>query len=89
MKQFFHLLLPVVLSDPLGYICFVYYNVYLCCLQMGQALWRLPPRQQQQLQEELADQLTESGGGKRDQGISTIVLISQVFNIQPVGKIFI
>lgn len=56
---------------------------------MGQALWRLPPRQQQQLQEELADQLTESGGGKRDQGISTIVLISQVFNIQPVGKIFI
>uniref|UniRef100_A0A096MCA8 F-box protein 8 n=1 Tax=Poecilia formosa TaxID=48698 RepID=A0A096MCA8_POEFO len=44
---------------------------------MGQALWRLSPRQQQQLQEELADQLTESGGGRRDQGISTIFLIPQ------------
>ncbi|RVE75849.1 hypothetical protein OJAV_G00002830 [Oryzias javanicus] len=36
--------------------------------QMGQALWRLSPRQQQQLQEELADQLAERGGGKREQG---------------------
>ncbi|XP_069031368.1 F-box only protein 8-like isoform X2 [Embiotoca jacksoni] len=29
---------------------------------MGQALWRLPPRQQQQLQEELADRLADRGG---------------------------
>ncbi|KAF7213202.1 F-box only protein 8 isoform X3 [Nothobranchius furzeri] len=38
--------------------------------QMGQVLWRLPPRQQQQLQEELADHLTKKGGrnGKRDEG---------------------
>ncbi|XP_031723085.1 F-box only protein 8 [Anarrhichthys ocellatus] len=30
---------------------------------MGQALWRLPPRQQLQLQEELADRLADRGGG--------------------------
>ncbi|KAM9362506.1 F-box only protein 8 [Symphorus nematophorus] len=37
---------------------------------MGQALWRLPPRQQQQLQEELADRLADrgGGGGGREQG---------------------
>lgn len=39
---------------------------------MGQALWRLPPRQQQQLQEELADRLADrgggGGGGKQEQG---------------------
>ncbi|KAG7215263.1 hypothetical protein INR49_022648 [Caranx melampygus] len=35
---------------------------------MGQALWRLPPRQQQQLQEELADRLADQGGGRREQG---------------------
>ncbi|CAI5681534.1 unnamed protein product [Oreochromis niloticus] len=34
---------------------------------MGQALWRLPPRQQQQLQEELADRLAERGGGGRQE----------------------
>ncbi|TKS69410.1 F-box only protein 8 F-box/SEC7 protein FBS [Collichthys lucidus] len=34
---------------------------------MGQALWRLPPRQQQQLQEELADRLADRGG-RREQG---------------------
>ena len=41
---------------------------------MGQALWRLPPRQQQQLQEELADRLSERGGGgeKQEQGNSAI-----------------
>lgn len=32
---------------------------------MGQALWRLPPRQQQQLQEELADRLADR---RQDQG---------------------
>ena len=44
---------------------------------MGQALWRLPPRQQQQLQEELADRLSDQGGGgggggggKQEQGNS-------------------
>lgn len=36
---------------------------------MGQALWRLPPRQQQQLQEELADRLAERGvGGRQEHG---------------------
>ncbi|KAM4611762.1 F-box only protein 8 [Polymixia lowei] len=42
---------------------------------MGQVLWRLPPRQQQQLQEDLADHLAdrhreqqrEGGGGRREQ----------------------
>ncbi|KAF3851794.1 hypothetical protein F7725_005149 [Dissostichus mawsoni] len=34
-----------------------------CCL-MGQALWRLPPRQQQQLQEELADRLADQEAGQ-------------------------
>lgn len=41
-------------------------------LQMGQALWRLPPRQQQQLQEELADRLADRGGGRQDQGNITL-----------------
>ncbi|KAK1886634.1 F-box only protein 8 [Dissostichus eleginoides] len=31
---------------------------------MGQALWRLPPRQQQQLQEELADRLADQEAGQ-------------------------
>lgn len=36
---------------------------------MGQALWRLPPSQQQQLQEELADRLADQeGGGRQDLG---------------------
>ncbi|TNN80701.1 F-box only protein 8 [Liparis tanakae] len=34
---------------------------------MGQALWRLPPRQQQQLQEELADRLADRGEGIRQE----------------------
>ncbi|XP_062243308.1 F-box only protein 8 [Platichthys flesus] len=34
---------------------------------MGQALWRLPPRQQQQLQEELADRLADQGR-RQEQG---------------------
>lgn len=40
---------------------------YCAAIQMGQALWRLPPRQQQQLQEELADRLADRGGGGREQ----------------------
>lgn len=37
---------------------------------MGQALWRLPPRQQQQLQEELADRLADRGeGGRQELGM--------------------
>lgn len=49
--------------------------MYSCAAkQMGQALWRLPPRQQQQLQEELADRLADRGGGggggeRQEQGI--------------------
>ncbi|KAK7929747.1 hypothetical protein WMY93_006142 [Mugilogobius chulae] len=36
--------------------------------QMGQALWRLPPRQQHHLQEELADHLAEQAGRRSDPG---------------------
>lgn len=35
---------------------------------MGQGLWRLPLRQQQQIQEELADRLADQGGGGQEQG---------------------
>lgn len=41
-----------------------HHTVLLCCVQMGQALWRLPPRQQQQLQEELADRLADQEAGQ-------------------------
>ncbi|XP_041839504.1 F-box only protein 8 isoform X3 [Melanotaenia boesemani] len=34
---------------------------------MGQALWRLPPRQQLELQEELVDHLSDQGGGGKQE----------------------
>ncbi|XP_029357125.1 F-box only protein 8 isoform X5 [Echeneis naucrates] len=51
---------PAVLVCTLG--CKRYHET-----QMGQALWRLPPRQQQQLQEELAGRLAGQRGGRREQ----------------------
>lgn len=54
-------------------------------MQMGQALWRLPPRQQQQLQEELADRLADRGGGgggeggRREQGSPNIFFLHEYY----------
>lgn len=48
-------------------LCPVNKSACVCVAQMGQALWRLPPRQQQQLQEELAGHLAEGGGEPGEQ----------------------
>lgn len=50
------------------YLNTLYGLCYSPTMQMGQALWRLPPRQQQELQEELADRLADQGGGRQEQG---------------------
>ncbi|XP_041641991.1 CD209 antigen-like protein E isoform X2 [Cheilinus undulatus] len=49
---------------------------------MGQALWRLPPRQQQQLQEELANRLADRGErGRREQGRKLLRLLAVSFGL--------